>query len=1081
MSASDVRKGSAHVVFRQTHGKIPVEGAVVTVDLDREGRVVRVQTLARDAVRVESLTPALAAPVAERVAARERGLAVLPSRRRPTELVILPTDRGDRLVWKVRFATDDPVGDWVYYVDARTGEVLSARNDTWFLSGAVAAKVLLVDGSGTPQLKAVANQYVTVGAERATTGADGTYATAAGGTVSAALEGPWTKVVNEDCAGATHSGAASWTWDYPTSDTHFDEVNTFYHINLMHDHFKGTHGVTGMDYQIRATVHKGEKFANAYYSPTDNGLFFGDGDDLNTRNAAKAAEVIYHEYGHATHDHVYSPMFESGIFSMQIRSMGEAWADYFAGVLTGDDKFGEWWILVPGQVRYLVNNMKYPDDMEGEEHADGPIYAGALWDYRLAVGGAVADRTVVASWYYRPTDFRGGLIAMLQADDELFGDMNLANGSPHQPQIEQAFSKHGISTSIAEALQPVVAARNVTVKGVPTRQLQLMASNGTGARPIPGTYTWDWPEWHEGARMVAANGYDALGNIAVFAMDPLLEMKVQVTGNLEPTGKVQALYPSLSPTGDYVAYSWGYQGQVTMNLAFAPVAAVDPAKPMGTDVPNVDSMDAGANQYFPDWSKANGRIVYAQMYGPLLDKTKRGLWSVGADGTGLTQVTRPQWGFTPTTWVEDDFYPCWSRAGDKIAFVRVTGVIPTFGNPYYLYRLRIVRADGSDEPGVLVLDGSTAFPVTQQAIAGLGLGDLSWSPAGDALMFGVCTAVDGLGSPTGYNLYRIKTDGSGLTQVTTGGNTATSDWGDLDTSPPVVAGVSIDAAPTRPDLLTFSVNAVDPQSGVHNLQYAIGTTPGGTDARLWTTVSGAKSRFTASRLALINGRTYYVTVKAKNGVGLVGNAVSSAGILVDVPAVSLSIAASKSLVPYNGSVVLSGRLAIPSGPLAGRGVTLWRSSNGGASWSFDGTATYETASQTYRATRQIQRKTAFRLRFAGDDGYVGAASGLVSVNSAAYLPRPSVPARVRRNRYFIVSGSLRPRHAGKTPLYFYRKVGRRWRFYRMVRVANRNVSGGSSYRLRYRLPLAGLWYVKAYHYDGDHARTWSGQRGFRVL
>jgi Zn-dependent metalloprotease len=955
----------SHLVYRQYHDGIPVEGAIVQIQVDGNGRTVWLETLADPAVSAVDTEPGISTSQAEADAARFAGLTQLPEGHPVTTLVILPGETRDRLVYKVRFSTEVPLGAWIYYVDAADGAVVSTYDELLDgTSGTVHGKILPLDGRSVPTSKDMADEYVSVAGNRTTTKSTGSYSSSSVGTVRSDMTGPWAHVENYDTSELTRSASsASWTWSYSSGSTRLDELNVFYHLNRIHDYFKGTFGVTQMDFPIKATVHYQQKagtdYANAFYNPQTQSLSFGDGDGVNARDSAKAAEVIYHEYGHATHDHVYAAITDAGIASMQIRSMGEAWADYFSQVLTGDDEFGEWWILDPAQHRALVNTLRYPNDMQGEEHADGPIYAGALWDYRLAVGAAIADRTVVASWDYHPTDFRSGLIAMIQADKELYPSAG------HETQIRAAFSGHGITTAIAESLGPLVFARNTNIAPYTAPYLYMAAADGSGARMITGTRSWQAPEWNEAAGGIYACGSDAIGNTVIYVVDPLTEQRFQLTGNLGYTGRVVAQWPSSSPTGDRVCFSWGYQGQTTMELAIVPLQAQpDPMAPMGTPVPNVDSMDGGANQCYPDWSKATNKIAYAQMGGPLLNDAYAGVWIVSPNGTGLTQLTHPTSWYDGSTHVARDAYPRWSRAGDKIAYVRSTTTIPTFGNMIYDYDIYVMRADGSDQPGTRVFQGRSRFPAILGVLPDNGLGDLSWSPADDALMFGVATGADWLGSATGYNLYRVNLNGTGLTQLTTDGGTATSCWGAPDQTPPVVSDIQVDPI-YQLDRLSFSVDATDADSGILNWQYAIGSSPGATDVRLWTTVGGAKTRATATHLGLVTGRTYFVSVKPRNTFGYVAVPASSGGTLAEGPRVShVSITSNLVAVTRRHPVSLSGVVS-PAQP-ANTHVGVYVKTPGTKTWRLLSTRhTFGSGTWSYTYTPTLGGTYYFQARFAG--------------------------------------------------------------------------------------------------------------------
>ncbi|MCE5324310.1 DUF4962 domain-containing protein [bacterium] len=74
--------------------------------------------------------------------------------------------------------------------------------------------------------------------------------------------------------------------------------------------------------------------------------------------------------------------------------------------------------------------------------------------------------------------------------------------------------------------------------------------------------------------------------------------------------------------------------------------------------------------------------------------------------------------------------------------------------------------------------------------------------------------------------------------------------------------------------------STDSESGITEYQYAIGTTVGGTDIAGWTAPSPATAtQVTHTGLSLVVGPTYYVSVKATNGQGLVSSVGTSDGII----------------------------------------------------------------------------------------------------------------------------------------------------------------------------------------------------------
>ena len=91
---------------------------------------------------------------------------------------------------------------------------------------------------------------------------------------------------------------------------------------------------------------------------------------------------------------------------------------------------------------------------------------------------------------------------------------------------------------------------------------------------------------------------------------------------------------------------------------------------------------------------------------------------------------------------------------------------------------------------------------------------------------------------------------------------------EVDASPPRKPMVTDDGEETFSiDRLHASWYSVDPESGIAEYQYAIGTSQGGVNVVNWTSV-GIDNEVTKKGLSLSPDTTYYFSVKAKNGVGL---------------------------------------------------------------------------------------------------------------------------------------------------------------------------------------------------------------------
>src|SRR5205823_4192520 len=118
---------------------------------------------------------------------------------------------------------------------------------------------------------------------------------------------------------------------------------------------------------------------------------------------------------------------------------------------------------------------------------------------------------------------------------------------------------------------------------------------------------------------------------------------------------------------------------------------------------------------------------------------------------------------------------------------------------------------------------------------------------------------------------------------------AVSDGVTVDSTPPTAGvvndgpGPDVDAQPSRTTIAANWAGFADAVSGIASYQWAIGTTPGGTNVQPFANVGTATSA-TNTGLTLAEDGTYYVTVKATDGVGNVGSAVTSDGVRVVPPA-----------------------------------------------------------------------------------------------------------------------------------------------------------------------------------------------------
>ena len=213
---------------------------------------------------------------------------------------------------------------------------------------------------------------------------------------SGTLTGAYAKVVSETGTPARNTGRG---FIYTRDQDQFEQVMGYYWVT------QAQHYIQSLGFgSTLPAVNRRQQLLRINQFGGDNS-FFRDGTGKLTITLGKGgvddaedAEVIVHEYGHAVHQSQV-PGFGA---SLDAGSIGEAFGDYFA--VTAADwvakKYGvpvkaplacvaDWDSVsytstVPHCLRRLDAGKHYPEDVEGEVHADGEIWSQALFQIRTA-------------------------------------------------------------------------------------------------------------------------------------------------------------------------------------------------------------------------------------------------------------------------------------------------------------------------------------------------------------------------------------------------------------------------------------------------------------------------------------------------------------------------------------------------------------------------------------------------------------------------------------------------------------------------------------------------------------------------
>jgi hypothetical protein len=353
------------------------------------------------------------------------------------ELVIAADDGAGRLAWLVEMRTAEPQwGRWL--VDAVTGEVFAFEpllRHGW--TATVEARV--DDRSPDGGLVDVPLPWLSVGAQL--TAVDGSLALEGDLATSVALTGRWARV--QDYSGAAMYASLAMSADAPTALVTADgldqaELDAFVSTNRVHAHAFGIAPENPWaDAQTTVNVNIGD-VCNAYFDGSSINFFREGGGCQNT---ARLADVVFHEYGHGFHYYA----IVSGSYDY---AMGEGAADYLSATITNDSEIAPGFFSGGQGIRDIGPDRVYPQDLTGEPHADGLIYAGALWDLRTALmvkhGSGPGVRRADALFYATLRGANGMTEAygevVLAADD----DADVTNGVPDGCEIARAFQSHGL-------------------------------------------------------------------------------------------------------------------------------------------------------------------------------------------------------------------------------------------------------------------------------------------------------------------------------------------------------------------------------------------------------------------------------------------------------------------------------------------------------------------------------------------------------------------------------------------------------------------------------------------------------------
>ncbi len=424
-----------HIRFQQIYDGIPVFSRQILVNINKSGSISSVISDYASGIDNLSVVPTVTSRSAENIALARIGAGTLRGDTQ-TELVVYVGNEGPSLCWKVLVLALEPLGDWQVFVDAGDGRIADVSNIMLFIDGSgftfepnpiVSERNIALRDSTDRNYEALTNARFDVTLTDLNPPQNNRYY----------LSGSW---VNTSPTSNRANEASPDDFHYNRQDDRFEEVVVYYQLSSCHAFYESLGFDNIMNFSIGVAVN-GTTQDNSWYSPGNRQLTFGSGgvDD------GEDGDVIIHEYGHATqHNQVpgWGQTHEGG-------SMGEGFGDYLS-VAFAHPVFNDWdeaqvfdWDANPRDNfwpgRRVDNNKHYPENMQGEVHADGEIWSRCLWDLQNSIACDTAAQLVLASHFYLTSNanFIDGANAILEADINIYAGRHLL-------QIGQAFVDRGI-------------------------------------------------------------------------------------------------------------------------------------------------------------------------------------------------------------------------------------------------------------------------------------------------------------------------------------------------------------------------------------------------------------------------------------------------------------------------------------------------------------------------------------------------------------------------------------------------------------------------------------------------------------
>jgi len=328
------------------------------------------------------------------------------------KLFVLPKAEGTfALMWKVNVFAENPSTNWLYYVDAHSGEVIQKVNQ-------------VTDVIGTGDLFPTSPCRSAVGSQDLY----GLYG-------NGHLDGTYVEVLNSS---ASRAYSGSNTFAYSQASTHFDEVSLYYHVdNFRRNFIEGLDADNSLFDRLDVYAHNNSICPdNACFSGGD--LYFSDTFDF-----AREDKIVHHEYSHAVINDIDSDILS---WNNEEGAINEGTPDYFAGSFTGRSQILD--CALPTFDRDMANpEIGSYDEYQNIENTEGAVpphdggefFSAILWDLYNSMNASQVDFLVYDALYRVTSD-----PTFLEFRDAMMAADNPAYGGVHRDDIQNTFADWGV-------------------------------------------------------------------------------------------------------------------------------------------------------------------------------------------------------------------------------------------------------------------------------------------------------------------------------------------------------------------------------------------------------------------------------------------------------------------------------------------------------------------------------------------------------------------------------------------------------------------------------------------------------------